>query len=428
MKKNNVVLICITLLQLCAIVVIQCDYRGDLVDPKDSASPYFTLKGQLSEEISRASITSTNSPRIVLIPLNSVSGSEAMRSPGAYQKYYGTTPVTDSFEQSYESIDFEGEFPLKFTTVFNELPQEAMLQTYRSPSGKQYQLGIFAIALFDDINGDSKVVLKANMISKGVFEYSDGSDTMIGIVPDNFIVYLEQSDFTSELNTYISEQIGDNAQWVGLGGGYNLVRFTSTNIDTKYKGIERCSAETEVSISPFTVLMDTIFKNFPPVYDAQYKLFYFQRQYLKTESAGLLKLKINSASDSIFFVSDFANEQLRVQQYVDKYVNVPEVFILTLSFSGIVDLGYAHFSVFDSMKTSRSISLHNFFTFNARERNTTRPVFTDTLLIDSDTVHVGYQPDVIKKCGGDPLPIHVDYFDIRAMVSENAPWTIVTKE
>jgi hypothetical protein len=397
------------------------------VNPKDGVSPYFTLKGQISEEISRASITTANSPRIVLIPLNDVYGSEAMRTPDAYQKYYGVHPSTDSFVQSYESIDFEGEFPLKFTTVFNELPQEAMLQTYNSPSGKKYQLGIYAIALFDDINKDSKVVLKANMISKGVFEYADGSDTMIGIVPDNFIVYLEQADFTSELNTYISEQIGENAQWVGLGGGYNLVRFTSTNVDTGYKGIERLPAETEVSISPFTVLMDTIFKKFPPVYDALYRLFYFQHHYISGAGSGFVTLKMNTPSDSIFFVSDFANEQLYVQKMEDQRNNVPEVFRMILGFTGIVDLGYAHYSVFDSMKTNKSASFDNFFTINARERNTPYPAYFDTLLIDSDTIHLGYQPDVIKKCGGDPIPIYVDHFLIRVMVSENAHWTIVTK-
>jgi hypothetical protein len=417
---------------VCALVVTQCDYRGDLVDPKDSISPYFTLKGQISEEISRASITSTNSPRIVLIPMNDVYGSEAMRSPGAYQKYYGIHPSIDSFVQSYESIDFEGEFPLKFTTVFNELPQDAMLQTYRSPSGKQYQLGMYAIALFDDINKDSKVVLKADMISKGVFEYADGSDTMIGIVPDNFIVYLEQADFTSELNTYISEQIGENAQWVGLGGGYNLVHFTSTNYNdykTKYTGIERLPAETEVSISPFKILPDTVHQEIPAAYYASNKLFYFQRRYVEHVSTGpLLTLKINSSSDSIFFVSDFANEQLHVRKGVDRGNNVPEVFRMMIGFSGIVDLGYAHYSVFDSMKTKSSIPYDNFFYINARGRDTTLPISVDTLIIDSDIVHLGYQPDVIKKCGGNPIPIYVDYFSMQVMVSENAPWTIVTKE
>jgi hypothetical protein len=79
------------------------------------------------------------------------------------------------------------------------------------------------------------------------------------------------------------------------------------------------------------------------------------------------------------------------------------------------------------METSKSVSLDYFFTINARERNTNRMSIIDTLVIDSDTVHLGYHPDVIKKCGGNPLPVHVEFFAIRTMVSENAPWTIVTK-
>jgi hypothetical protein len=137
---------------------------------------------------------------------------------------------------------------------------------------------------------------------------------------------------------------------------------------------------------------------------------------------------MDTPSDSIFFMSDFANEQLHVQKMEDQRNNVPEVFSMMVGFSGIVDLGYAHYSIFDSMKTNKSVSFDNFFSINARERNTTLPAYFDTLLIDSDTIHLGYQPDVIKKCGGDPIPIYVDYFLIRVMVSENAPWTIVTKE
>jgi hypothetical protein len=412
--RKNAASVCLSFIPLLAGLITQCDYRGDLVKPEDNPSSYFTLKGQIGEKISSTSFTSSNSPRMALIPIN----------------YVVLSPL-DTFVQPYESIEFEGEFPFKFTSVFHELPQAAMLHTYTGPSGRNYQIGIYAIGLFDDINRDSSIVMKADRTNTehGVeFGYAEESDTMIGIVPDKFIVYLEQDDFTVELNAYIAEQIGDNAQWIGLGGGYNLVSSASDTV-SKFVGIHKLSSEAEVSIAPYNMIDPFISGEHPPVVTVQYHLFYFQHQYMTGDATTMAKVKINTPSDKIVFVSDYAAENFTITKQMDSFLfkDTPNVVNLLFQFVGLIDLGYAHYSMYDSLKTNRAFTLGNFFTItNAHERDMTRPMWQDTLIVDSDTVHIGYQPDMIRKCGGNPDPVNVESFRLIVQASENAPWTIAT--
>jgi hypothetical protein len=399
----------------------QCDYNGHLVNPDDPITPYLSIKGQISPDLSRDFFSENKSARIGLMKLNNVLSSELMRSPDEFKEYY-----TNFFStQNYPSINFQGSFPFNFTTEFKDLPTKEYLTPYRGPSGNLYSIGIFAIVLFDDVNRDGRIATSV-MFSDSTEVYGKDSDSAIGISPKHFIVYVEEKKFTQELNEYINKHIGAQAQWIGLEPGFNLVTLSSpidTSSTAPFTGIQRINDDALVSIVPITgseVKNDTT--EIPDIFYVGDHLFYFQRSYEEIMLA-YKPVKILSHSNTITIMSDVTKKSIAIaNQQSPGITSDPQTLMLSLISTGTFDLGYTHST--DPYAIDTDID-DEFYTLNSESLKASyMKNQSDTLFVESDTIRIGFHKSGVNSLGGALAPVYLDTLVIEAEIAPDAPWTV----
>ena len=416
-----------------AIVIswIRCDYQGTLVDPDEPIQPLFTLHGSISSEFPDDLFTPSKSIRIGLMPRTGYYNSDAMSDPETYRKYLNEPEYgySDTFAVEYPAISFTGEFPMNFNSEFKNLPDEQLINRFRGPSGAAYRLGIYAIGLFDDVDKDGAIRMSVSSGVSGGAIYAPGSDRLIGICRDYFIIYLEDVSLLTELNPYIAGHIGTHAVWQGLGAGFNLVALTSeVNIDSlSFTGVCAYPPATGLHIDPIDLTNPAIDSSISyPSMLASYCLFYFQRDYGTTDFA-IRMAKIPAGSDTIY-LKTWGNRRSVTVTIEDYLKPASEILGITLSAAGIFDQGYYDCS--NPMMSRFGFTFGEHFIVNGHScavdaGDQSAP---DTFDLDGDTLSTGMALTGVNRCGGLLAPVYVDTFVITISVPENASFTVVPVE
>ena len=438
------------LLPVVAALCIHCNYRDTLVDPDDAVEPLFTVRGSISQDISDEYFTGSTSAKIGLIPV--VDGFSLLHKvfipcKPEYHRYtpfdissdFGTVSMKgDQFLGKYPSVSFYGEFPRNFTSRFESLPVENMTSVFTAPSGKEYRLGIYAIALFDDVDKDGMVHFNAELVdtpqsgicnATSMLRHALDSDQWIGICPDYFIVYIEDAAFLDEMNTHIAGHFGADAQWEGLTAGYNLVTFTSPvtfdNVD--FTGVRACPDSTGVNIISFD--LDDFFDPetyIPVTLAANYWLFYFQRFYTDYDysSIGVKGLSGNTT----LYVKVAGNLHNGFISIIDDSTGTWDddpMIKVNLKATGVFDQGY--FTCFNPLKGySHTIpSPHGrSLIVNGKSCADFSPLYQlrDTIsLVDGDTLSIDFAKQGSTDCGSPNAPVAVDAVNIIIELPLGAP-------
>ncbi|MFA6549672.1 MAG: hypothetical protein WCT39_07095, partial [Candidatus Margulisiibacteriota bacterium] len=304
----------------------------------------------------------------------------------SYLRYHQGLPLpkVDNTTYPFDIIatdDFKGEYPLKFNSSILELPAESTLMTITAPSGTKTKMFFGYICLFDDINENNKV--------EYAMKYENGNevfegDSLMGISPIYYLVYIEDASFLAERNAYAAAHHNSQDQWKGLTGGYNIVRTTNVpnNWDgsyipseeggeymTMFRGLERISSIDSVFIP---LLHDTI--NHYNVNELD-EYFFLHKNIRSGINSDYQYFSLNSNYDTLYIKGRFAAPRFTI-------LNLPNIssstsFSLDLNIAGIVDLGY-----FGCMRDMR-------FEFENR---------TDWWNLQSDTLDLNYLSSECTRC------------------------------
>ena len=414
-----------------AILSVGCDYRGNLVDPDASTAPLFTLQGNIGTGFPDDLFGPSKSVRIGLIPLTGVYNSDAMRDPQTYRAYLSEPELVsaDTVTVEYPAVSFTGEFPMNFDAEFRSLPDEKLINRYRGPSGTPYRLGVFAIGLFEDVDNDGGIRMSISMSGSGGALYAPGSDRLVGLCGDYFIIYLEDETLLTELNPYISEHLGASAVWEGLGAGFNLVALTETvSADSlRFTGVRAVPRATGMHIDPIDLTDSATGAAAPPQSMlAEYCIFHFQRDYGTVDFTQRI-VKLPSGNETIYLKTWGDRHSVAVITE-DDLPSESGVLGISLSATGVFDQGYYDCS--NPMMSRFGFSPGEHFILNGHScaADETEGAAPDTLDLDGDTLSAGVAFSGTTRCGGSCAPLYLDTLVVTIRIPENAPFTVVPVE
>jgi len=433
-----------------------CDYTGTLVDPDEPADPLFTMRGSISEEIPDEYFTESRSIRIGLIPggLSAFIPDVVYDGPESIERYMAESAenINKPYVQPairamlFPSVSFSGEFPKNFVSQFQSLPVEDRTARFPAPSGEVYRIGIFGIALFEDCDKDGDIQIKELVDTAGYtpsfdnpshsdVEYAPGSDRLIGVCSDYFIVYIEDAAFLDELNSHISEHIGAYALWEGLSAGFNLVSFTSEvwQDSATLSGIRAYPESTEVRIAPLDIgQLYRPSSETPMTLSAYRRLFYFQR-FALNHDWGTIGVTATPGTDTIYLKIPHGIPEDRYSFSVTENTwMTPDdpFFSIHLDAAGLFDFGY--YSCWNPLAVREMQEMPHGRTFMVNETSLTDfsdvDDLCDTIALAGDTVRTAIVQEQHVECSSPTAPLYFERLIISVQIPSGSPLTVIPVE
>jgi hypothetical protein len=426
---------------ICCVTMVGCGLiNNEVIDPDDSLDPLLKISGQISNSFTQD--FSKLSPRIALYPANFEIYSEKVRTKEFQDRFFNPLFNKDSIAITYPAITFNGKFPLEFTSELTSLPASQYILPYRSPSGREIKIAIFAIMLFDDVNKDGKVTLSMSTDSStGGFGFSPNTDTLLGVCENQQILYVEDASIIPELNAYITEHLGSGAIWEQLHNGFNLIETVSPpSGNIVFKGVKRAT-DTDITIKRMSMYetsedYDTTYNPFITATS----IFYFQRDYSTFDFTTLIAVPRDGAQ-SLHITSSYplTTSQMKLastEQEPISHINSGKTFSSYISFTimtyGIFDNGYLNYSIYSQEQSIELLQSHSRCTVNGSLLNgkDSRITGSDTINniniveLSSDTLKIDFDATGPTEQGGNLKPIMIR--EIGVTIIDRGPFNMTT--